>query len=175
MDLGGCLCEASKMAMQQEAVMANLPTKSFCGIYITKLSLIIGLMFGVFYWFGETLVHRYVFKDGNFLHSLILMDYNELWMRSLLTVVIFASYCYITSERIYKRRIHGIIAQQRSRMLCGMLPICSYCKKIRASDNSWHRLENFINERTGVNFTHGICPDCLKKLHEWDYTIRGEG
>lgn len=48
-------------------------------------------------------------------------------------------------------------------LLQDLLPICSYCKKIRDSKGSWHRIEEYISRRTGSQFTHGICPDCLKE------------
>ncbi len=44
--------------------------------------------------------------------------------------------------------------------LQGLLPICSYCKKIRDEQNYWHRVESYISEHTEVEFSHGICPAC---------------
>jgi CheY-like chemotaxis protein len=44
--------------------------------------------------------------------------------------------------------------------LQGLLPICSYCKKIRDEQNYWHRLESYIGQHAEVQFTHGICPSC---------------
>ncbi len=44
--------------------------------------------------------------------------------------------------------------------LQGLLPICSYCKKIRDNENYWQQVENYIAARSDANFTHGICPDC---------------
>ena len=43
--------------------------------------------------------------------------------------------------------------------LQSLLPICSYCKKIRDAEDAWTSVENFIAEQTGTNFTHSICPD----------------
>jgi phosphoserine phosphatase RsbU/P len=45
-----------------------------------------------------------------------------------------------------------------------LLPICSYCKKIRDDGNYWQNVENYISSRTGVQFTHGICPECYPKV-----------
>jgi hypothetical protein len=47
--------------------------------------------------------------------------------------------------------------------LRGLLPICSFCKKIRDDDNYWQRLETFFASHLGVSFTHGLCPECLQK------------
>jgi DNA-binding response OmpR family regulator len=51
--------------------------------------------------------------------------------------------------------------------LSGLLPICSGCKKIRNDRNEWQRLEIFIRENSEAQFTHSLCPDCLKRLYEF--------
>ncbi|HWA10621.1 MAG TPA: response regulator [Opitutaceae bacterium] len=45
-----------------------------------------------------------------------------------------------------------------------MLPICSYCKKIRDDRNYWQQIEGYINERTGSEFSHSVCPDCYQRV-----------
>jgi PAS domain S-box-containing protein len=45
--------------------------------------------------------------------------------------------------------------------LRAILPICSYCRKIRDDENYWHTVENYISRHTSTQFTHGICPSCL--------------
>lgn len=47
----------------------------------------------------------------------------------------------------------------------GMLPICSHCKGIRDDSGYWTRLEQYIEERSPVTFSHGICPDCFRTHH----------
>jgi uncharacterized PurR-regulated membrane protein YhhQ (DUF165 family) len=47
--------------------------------------------------------------------------------------------------------------------LRGLLPICSYCKKIRDDNGFWNKLEHYIHTHSGVQFSHGICPDCAEK------------
>jgi len=55
--------------------------------------------------------------------------------------------------------------------LHGLLPICASCKKIRHAEGdphdmaSWSSVEKFISAKTSADFTHSICPDCLKKLY----------
>ena len=49
--------------------------------------------------------------------------------------------------------------------LSGLLPICASCHKIRDGQGSWHVLENYIRKNTGADFTHGICPECRRKLY----------
>jgi DNA-binding response OmpR family regulator len=50
------------------------------------------------------------------------------------------------------------------KQLQGLLPICSYCKKIRDDGNYWHRVESYIAGHANVRFSHGICPDCSEKM-----------
>jgi CheY-like chemotaxis protein len=48
------------------------------------------------------------------------------------------------------------------KMLRGLLPICSYCKKIRDEKGQWHPVEGYIRDHSNADFTHGICPECLE-------------
>jgi hypothetical protein len=56
-------------------------------------------------------------------------------------------------------------ALQRVKKLSGMLPICASCKKIRDDDGYWREVEVYIRDRSEAEFSHGICPDCIKKLY----------
>jgi len=49
--------------------------------------------------------------------------------------------------------------------LSGLLPICSSCKKIRDDEGYWTQLEAYIQEHSDILFSHGLCPDCAKKLY----------
>ena len=49
------------------------------------------------------------------------------------------------------------------RTLSGLLPICSYCKKIRDDKGYWNQLESYISNHSGALFTHSICPVCYEK------------
>jgi CheY-like chemotaxis protein len=46
------------------------------------------------------------------------------------------------------------------KQLSGLLPICSYCKRIRGDENYWERVESYLTEHTDAKFSHGICPEC---------------
>lgn len=52
----------------------------------------------------------------------------------------------------------------RVKVLQGLLPICSYCKKIRNDENYWQRVEDYISQHTDTQFSHGICPDCYERI-----------
>ncbi|WP_269525651.1 response regulator [Coraliomargarita parva] len=45
-----------------------------------------------------------------------------------------------------------------------MMPICSYCKRVRDDNNYWQQVETYISSRTGANFSHSVCPTCYDKV-----------
>ena len=47
--------------------------------------------------------------------------------------------------------------------LSGLLPICSYCKRIRSDQDYWQQVETYLSEHADVRFSHGICPECYVK------------
>ncbi len=57
-------------------------------------------------------------------------------------------------------------ARSRIRQLSGMLPICASCKRVRDDKGYWNQIEKYITEHTDALFSHGLCPDCLKKAYE---------
>ena len=65
------------------------------------------------------------------------------------------------------QRTLGLIANIKQ--LSGLLPICSYCKRIRGDHDYWEQVESYITEHTDALFSHGICPSCLEKaMHDLD-------
>jgi CheY-like chemotaxis protein len=49
------------------------------------------------------------------------------------------------------------------RQLKELIPICSYCRKVRDEEDYWQQVETYIQQETGSRFTHGACPDCCEK------------
>jgi DNA-binding response OmpR family regulator len=62
----------------------------------------------------------------------------------------------IVAERILR-------LQTELRTLEELLPICSYCKRIREGKDYWQQVEAYISRRTEAKFSHSICPDCYQK------------
>jgi hypothetical protein len=60
-------------------------------------------------------------------------------------------------------KLQQMIAEIRT--LRGFIPICSICKKIRDDAGYWQQLEKYIQEHSDATFSHGICPECLKKTY----------
>jgi CheY-like chemotaxis protein len=50
-----------------------------------------------------------------------------------------------------------------AKQLGGLLPICSYCKRIRDDRDYWNGLEHYISSHSDAKFTHGVCPSCMRE------------
>lgn len=55
------------------------------------------------------------------------------------------------------------------KQLKGIIPICSSCKMIRDDQGYWHQVEVYLQEHTDAGFSHGLCPDCARKLYPEQY------
>lgn len=64
---------------------------------------------------------------------------------------------------VAKIRSQADMHEKMVEKLEGILPICSYCKRIRDANDAWHVLEEYIETRSDAEFSHGICPECFKK------------
>ena len=60
------------------------------------------------------------------------------------------------------------------RTLSEFIPICANCKKIRDDEGYWEQIESYITKHTGGSFSHGICPECAKKLYPAFYEDDGD-
>jgi PAS domain S-box-containing protein len=98
-------------------------------------------------------------------------------------VEVFSGPVFINNEKLLYSIIHDIsdrkkIEQEKAQLiekltkaleeikkLKGILPICSSCKKIRDDKGYWQQIEAYIEQHSGAEFTHGICPDCARKLY----------
>lgn len=104
--------------------------------------------------------NRYLCKDGSYR-----------WLRwnaasDATTRVIYSVARDITESKrseeereLLVRQLQDALAEVRS--LRSILPICSYCRKIRDDTNYWHSVEDYISTHTDTRFSHGICPSCL--------------
>ncbi len=65
-------------------------------------------------------------------------------------------------ERLVKEREEALA---KVKTLSGLLPICSSCKNIRDDEGYWNQIEAYIRDHSEAEFSHSICPDCVKKLY----------
>ena len=61
------------------------------------------------------------------------------------------------------RKLRGALEQIR--VLRGILPICARCKKIRNDDGHWEQVDVYVRQHADVEFSHGICPECIAELY----------
>jgi hypothetical protein len=91
----------------------------------------------------------------------------ELW-KALINrfLVLFAIWTVailsVQRKIIYEQKEKALL---EIKVLRGFLPICSSCKKIRDDRGFWNRIESYISDHSEAKFSHGICPECAKKLY----------
>ena len=68
-------------------------------------------------------------------------------------------------SQLEQRRISFSLANalENIQIMKGMLPICSHCRKVRDDHGYWSRVEEYVRSHSDAEFSHGICPDCLRK------------
>ncbi|HTR81241.1 MAG TPA: two-component regulator propeller domain-containing protein [Bacteroidota bacterium] len=98
--------------------------------------------------------------------------YQTYWFYSLMLIVLIAS-----AFGLYRLRVWQLLEKEKElnarvqeglasiKVLGGLIPICSNCKKIRNDSGYWDLLEGYIQSHSEAKFTHGICPDCAKLLY----------
>jgi AmiR/NasT family two-component response regulator len=89
----------------------------------------------------------------------LIKPYSE---REIYTTIEMALYKHAAEQRLAEE-------QAKVRILSGLLPICSSCKKIRDDKGYWQQIEAYLYEHSEAEFTHGICPDCTQKLYPEEY------
>lgn len=57
-----------------------------------------------------------------------------------------------------------VAATARVRELEELLPICTYCKKVRSDGTYWQQIESYLREHTGSRLSHSICPECYQSV-----------
>ncbi len=71
----------------------------------------------------------------------------------------------LTLQKNLAERVEELqAALSNVKQLRGLLPICSYCKRIRGDDQYWQQLEGYIAEHSDAQFSHGICPACYAAI-----------
>ena len=87
----------------------------------------------------------------------------------VLTLAINNARNYEKLQQTGKEREKLIVELQEAlakvKTLSGMLPICASCKKIRDDKGYWNQIESYIGRHSDAQFSHGICPDCARKLY----------
>ncbi len=98
----------------------------------------------------------------------------NMWWNAGLRMLSFLIIAYdVARIRAHLDREHQATrhAMRELHALCGLLPICASCKKIRDDHGYWRQLEQFIETHSDARFTHGLCKACAEKvLKEYEET-----
>ena len=116
--------------------------------------------------------NRYLCKDGSFrwFRWNAAPDSTEKVIYSVARDVTEAKQAEEEREKLV-RELQTALAEVKT--LQAILPICSYCRKIRDDGNYWHNVEDYISEHTTSMFTHSNCPSCMATHVEPQ--LRGSG
>jgi hypothetical protein len=105
-----------------------------------------------------------IFIEGNLVDYMSASGFN-----ALTTVVFFSGNIFLIIGLIIlnSQRVEFDLraSMEEIRTLRGIIPICSVCKKIRDDQGLWNQIEEYISGHSEAEFTHGICPECMKNLH----------
>jgi PAS domain S-box-containing protein len=109
---------------------------------------------------------EHVRKDGDKIYVELTTSFvrNE---EGLLSGFIGVSRDITKKKRVEEQRDKSILDLKKAlvevKKLSGLLPICSYCKKIRDDKGYWNQIESYIHEHSEAEFSHSICQECAKK------------
>ena len=105
-------------------------------------------------------------KDGSEFPVEAGLGYGSSGIKVLISVVLVD----ITKRKAVENERESLIRQLQSalekvKLLNGLLPICANCKNIRDDNGYWNQIESYIQDHSEAEFSHGICPECVKKLY----------
>jgi hypothetical protein len=78
-------------------------------------------------------------------------------VNAAIRLIIFSLTVLLVDREVKRRAL-----LEEVKILRGLLPICSFCKKIRREDNTWVPVEEYVREHSEADFSHGFCPDCMR-------------
>jgi hypothetical protein len=79
--------------------------------------------------------------------------------------VMSKAYGFLLPDQVEDKFRRNDIFRDSLKKLSGLLPICASCKKIRDDKGYWNQIESYLLERSEAEFSHSLCPDCMKKLY----------
>ena len=73
---------------------------------------------------------------------------------------------HLLTENLERQKRELEEALTKVKELEGIIPICSFCKKIRDDQGYWRKVEEYISTHSKARFSHGVCPECAEKYYE---------
>jgi len=93
-------------------------------------------------------------------------EIDEIITTSFITVILLFFFSLKRWQETVQKTTELEKAIDEIKVLKGILPICSYCKKIRDDEGEWDVLESYIQSHSDAKLSHGVCPECYKKQIE---------
>jgi len=118
-----------------------------------------GRVWGLIFAFGMPLIRLYFLNLWEAPWTIF-----EATINASIRIFVFTIFAYLVDRIVTQKRD----LEKEVHILRGILPICSFCKKIRDKDEKWIALEKYITEHSEAGFSHGLCPECVEK-HYPDY------
>jgi transcriptional regulator with GAF, ATPase, and Fis domain len=159
MPLSGVYCEATVRTRQKNQVEDALQDTRWADSPTAKIGIVSYLGFPIFW------------PNGDVFGTICAVDTKaNKWVSpsdTLLQTVKNAVEAHLAllaaMEDLNKKNQALEIAFSEVKTLRGLLPICTYCKKIRDDKGYWNQLESYIGKHSDATFSHGVCPECLAK------------
>jgi hypothetical protein len=138
------------------------------GLYIL---FVFAIMFRALSWLGNSGANIWITNNYNTLYFLFM---------TIFEVASAAVFIIITGQRT-EAHLHGanlaldqniaklIKAMSEIKRLRGILPFCSFCKKIRDDRGYWEKVDIYIHKHSGADISHGICPECLEQHYPEEF------
>jgi CheY-like chemotaxis protein len=101
----------------------------------------------------------------------ILKPFEERELHTIIEITLYRHRMEMERERLLTELREALA---NVKVLRGLLPICASCKKIRDDKGYWEQIEVYIRDHSDADFTHGLCPDCIKKFYPDIYERRPE-
>jgi len=108
--------------------------------------------------------------------------HEKIFAIQIVMVAVWAVLCFLSlwvlgsyyREKRLKEEMERLVHELREALenvktLSGLLPICSGCKKIRDDKGYWEQVETYVSKRSEAEFTHSLCPECLKQIYPEQY------
>ncbi len=99
------------------------------------------------------LLHTYVLRAAGVREAVTIMAIND-----LIRIIVLSTFAFLVDRTATQTRLLA----REARVLSGLLPICSFCKKIRDQSGGWQPLEIYISEHSEALLSHSLCPECTQ-------------
>ena len=95
-------------------------------------------------------------------HGYLVKPYDNAALKSSIEITLIRYQADKEKEKLIARLEEALLQVKR---LSGLLPICASCKRIRDEAGGWQQIEDYIAVHSEADFSHGICPQCARKLY----------